>query len=158
MVSRDDRVNEFIVGENDIGITEVFEPPEELEPGVAFTKQPVVYNSGNVPAFVRVRIAFSDGAAEDILETFDYDLLNWEAHGGYYYYKHAVQPGASTTALFNEVRVATTRPSNGAALGGGDMLDFDILVYAESRRQPDPNETKAYPLHQEYKHIWDSGW
>ena len=158
LAARDEKPNEFIVGEDKIDITEVFEPPEELKPGKSFRKEPLILNTGNVSNYVRVRVEFTNELALDILEPLEYDTINWEKHGDYYYYRHALQPGGSTTALFSEVRVATERVGSGAELGDADMLDFDILIYAESKMRPDPNEPKVYPSSDEYKYIWDSGW
>lgn len=157
LAARDEKPNEFVVGQDEIGITEVFEPPTKLVPGVSFRKEPTILNTGNVPNFVRVRVEFSNGQALDILEPLVYDDINWEKHGAYYYYKHALQPGESTTALFSQVKVSETRVSNGDPLEDADMLDFDILIYAESKMQPDPKEPKGYLPEDEYKHIW-GGW
>jgi len=147
LAARDEKPNEFVVAQDEIGITEVFEPPEVLTPGTEFRKEPTILNTGNVTNFVRVRVAFSNEQALDILEPLEYDTVNWELRGDYYYYIYALQPGENTTALFNRVKVAEYRISNPLeALEMSDMLDFDILIYAESKVRSDPSET------------WDVAW
>jgi len=71
LIARDGAVNIFTIGENDIELIEIFEPPEELIPGETFHKEPVVRNTGNFPAFARARVVFSnlEGYNISVLET-----------------------------------------------------------------------------------------
>ena len=152
LIDRDEVMNEFVAAEDEIIIEEDFEPPEELLPGSVFVKAPRVINTGNVPTFVRVRVVFSNVAALDILEPLDFDRENWYEHeDGFFYFRRVLQPGESTTDLFTQVRVRED-------VTVSDMLDFEIIIYAESSMQPDPNEERPFPLDQEYRHIWHSGW
>ncbi|MGN0536421.1 MAG: hypothetical protein ACI4M3_00395, partial [Acutalibacteraceae bacterium] len=90
LTSQDSSVNTFIVGENTVEITEEYEPPKKLSPGIEFKKSPSVKNTGNLPCFVRVRADFSDSRAEEFCEPLDIDTQNWEYNesSGYYLYKN----------------------------------------------------------------------
>ena len=127
LIAQDEAENYFIVGENTIEVSEEFDPPEKLEPGVEFAKKPVIENTGNLPCFIRARADFSDSAAKVFCEDLNIDTENWEydSSDGYYYYKSAVKPGGKTTALFTTVKVKEDATQDA-------MIDFDILVYAES--------------------------
>ncbi len=147
LIANDSEVNEFTVGENTIEVVEEFEPPEKLEPGVTFVKKPHVKNTGNLPCFVRMRADFSDGAAEAFckpLEISDKWVLKDD---GYYYYTELLAPGQDTPALFEKVTVKTE--AEGATLN--DMVDFDILIYAESCQHTDHDGACAAG---EYYEVW----
>lgn len=136
LISQDSAVNTFIVGENTVEITEEYEPPKKLSPGIEFKKAPSVKNTGNLPCFVRVRADFSDNRAEEFCEPLDIDTQNWEydESSGYYLYKNVLNVGETTPPLFTTVKLKTEK-SDGTAYTENDMIDFDILVYAESVQQ-----------------------
>lgn len=123
-------VNKFTVGENVIELHEDYKPPEKLEPGIDFKKEPYVENTGNVPCFVRMRADFSDSKAEKFCEALNIDT-NWKKNtDGYYYYKHLLEPNMRTESLFTTVKIKDTSSIS-------DMIDFDILIYAESCQHTD---------------------
>ncbi len=132
LISNDTAVNDFTIGETNIEINEEFEPPEELLPGVSFTKKPCVQNTGNLPSYIRVRADFSDNRAKAFCEDLDIDTENWmyDTTDGYYYYKYLVQPNNSTTPLFTTVKIKDDTPK-------ADIISFDILIYAESVQHKD---------------------
>lgn len=136
LISQDSSVNTFIVGENTVEITEEYEPPKKLSPGIEFKKSPSVKNTGNLPCFVRVRADFSDSRAEEFCEPLDIDTQNWEYNesSGYYLYKNILNVGETTAPLFTTVKLKTEK-LDGTAYTENDMIDFDILVYAESVQQ-----------------------
>lgn len=134
LIANDSKVNEFVVGENTIEVVEKFEPPEELNPGTSFVKEPRVENTGNLPCFVRMRADFSDSAAADFCRPLEIDEEKWDLRSdGYYYYKELLEPGTATDPLFKTVTVK----SEAEGVSEGDMIDFDILIYAESCQHTD---------------------
>lgn len=139
-------VNEFTVGENTIEVHEDYKPPEKLEPGVSFKKEPYVENTGNVSCFVRMRADFSDSKAKDFCKDLDIDTNYWikDDSDGYYYYNQFLKPGEKTKSLFTTVRIKEDAKDL-------DMIDFDILIYAESCQHKDHDGACSDV---EYKTVW----
>lgn len=148
LISSDSEINEFVVGENTIKVVEEFDPPEKLEPGTKFVKKPQVQNTGNLPCFVRMRADFSDSTAKEFCKPLDISD-KWEFHedDGYYYYKELLLPGDTTTALFEQVEIKTETEG----VSPSDMIDFDILIYAESCQY---NDHEGNCAEKEYYQIW----
>ena len=171
-------VTTLILGENRIDLVEIFEPPAELAPGIRFRKEPVVYNTGNWPTFVRARIEFSNLEGYAISELMTGDVVgthpNWRRCGqavnnpcpagcdcGYFYYVNILHPtsafeepwknvsveppiwvgypwvGEPSSPLFTHVRIRTHHPDSGEVLDMVHMVDFDIILYVESRNHID---------------------
>jgi predicted ribosomally synthesized peptide with SipW-like signal peptide len=153
------RRNSFTVGETIIEVIEDYQPPEQLAPGVSFTKKPWVENTGNLPCYVRMRADFSDSQMQKLCEPLDIDTADWAYNDadGYYYYKHLLLPGKSTSALFTTVTVKQTITENGTerTLEAVDMQDFDILVYAEAKQHVD--HEGDHPA-EEYRTVWKTVW
>lgn len=152
LIAKDKAVNQFTIGENIIEVYENYEPPEKLEPGAKFTKEPYVKNTGNLSCFVRMRADFSNSKAEDFCEL-DIDTTNWELNkdDGYYYYKKILNPNDVTEPLFTTVKIKTTKENN-TSYTQADMIDFDILIYAESCQH---NDHDGECSSNEYKIVWD---
>ena len=136
LTANDSTVNEFQIGRNEIEVTEEFEPPKGLEPGVSFTKKPYVTNTGNIACWVRMRADFSDSKMEDLCEyTINTPTLagvaGWteKQADGYYYYTEKLKPGDTTVSLF-------TGESDNIEISSEaiptDLVNFDIIIYAES--------------------------
>lgn len=144
-------VNEFTVGENIIELHEDYKPPEKLEPGISFTKKPYVENTGNVPCFVRMRADFSNSKAEEFCDI-DFNTTDWEKNDtdGYYYYKHLLNPKEKTESLFKTVKIKKVK-DDGSDYTANDMVDFDILIYAESCQH---KEHDGDCSSNEYKTVW----
>ncbi len=150
MKASDEVVNNFEIGRNEIEVTEEYEPPEKLTPGVAFTKKPCVKNTGNIACWVRMRADFSDSEMEKfcnftINKTVDSNGGSWteKQPDGYYYYTQKLAPNATTSSLFAETEYTNSSGETGnmqikETLAGGEKVDesklvnFDILIYAES--------------------------
>lgn len=147
LIAKDKAVNQFTIGENIIEIFENYEPPEKLEPGVEFQKEPYVKNTGNLPCFVRMRADFSNSKAEEFCESLNIDTENWEynSNDGYYYYKNLLNPNDVTEPLFTKVKIKST-------INDSDIVDFDILIYAESCQHNDHDGECSLD---EYKTVWD---
>lgn len=147
LIAKDKAVNQFAMGENTIEIFEDYEPPEKIAPNVQFKKSPYVKNTGNLPCFVRMRADFSNNKAEKFCEPLNIDTVNWEYNSsdGYYYYKKLLNPDSSTSPLFTRVKIKSDSNEN-------DMVDFDILIYAESCQHSDHNGNCS---NDEYKTVWN---
>lgn len=152
LIANDSVSNEFTIGENKIEIEEEYDPTEKLTPGIEINKKPSVKNTGNLYCYVRMRADFSDSAAKDFCEELVMDTANWEYNSsdGYYYYKKLLAPGDSTTNLFEKI-VIKTQKADGTDLTDADMIDFDVLVFAESCQHEDHDGECASG---EYKTIW----
>lgn len=118
--------NTLTVGYNEIEIIEDFTPPAELKPGVSFQKEVSVSNTGPVDCFVRVLSLFSRSDMEDMCNV-DYNTTDWAYNetDQYWYYKHSLKAGNTTTPLFTTIKVHDDAKE--AAIKA-----FDIIVYAES--------------------------
>lgn len=113
-----------------------------------FVKKPQVQNDRNLPCFVRMRADFSDSTAKEFCKPLDISD-KWEFHedDGYYYYKELLLPGDTTTALFEQVEIKTETEG----VSPSDMIDFDILIYAESCQH---NDHEGNCAEKEYYQIW----
>ena len=125
LIDRDAAINQFYFCDNTIEIDEEFDPPAKLEPNVFFKKKPWVKNNGNLPVFVRVKVEFSNSAAEDFCYPLEI-MGDWDLIDGYYYYKKILEPDKRTdTPVFEKVHI---RPDVSPA----SLVEFDIIIYAES--------------------------
>lgn len=126
--------NTFTIGGNRVGITEEFEPPEKLEPGVEFKKDVSVTNVGPSDCYVRVKAVFTDSDMEKYC-TVDFNSSSdandrsadywYNSEDGYYYYKEILESGDRSPSLFTKVSISEDIPAN-------EIKEFDILVYVES--------------------------
>ena len=125
-VDADKANNKFVVGSNIIEIVEEFDPPQELVPGVSFTKDVQVKNTGTVDCYVRVLAEFSDSDMGKHC-TVDWNKTDWvySDEDGYWYYKNAIAPNESTSSLFTKITLSED-------IDPAAIKDFDIIVYAES--------------------------
>lgn len=123
LAAKDNAVNEFQVSSVDIHVEEEFDPPGDVQPGQVIKKSPRVVSSSTTDCYVRVRVHFTDSAAEQCCEPLSIGP-GWEAGtDGFYYWQSALAPGGRTGALFESVKI------RGDA---GEIPPFDILVYAEA--------------------------
>lgn len=122
-----EKKNTITVGYNEIEIVEEYNPPKELKPGISFTKDVKVKNTGTVPCYVRVFCEVNNSDVKDMLKI-DYNNQDFTKKGEYYYYNDILQPKTSTPSLMTTVQVSDTAEVN-------QMKDFDIIVYSESVQQ-----------------------
>ena len=128
--------NQFVVGNNTTTVEEEFPTPTPVSPGEHVAKKVKVTNQGNVPCYIRVALSYS----EDLIALENLDTENWEAgEDGYYYYKHVVEVGSSTTNLFSGV----------TAKGQAEASDIRIDVYEESVQTTDGSQP-----YKDYKEAW----
>lgn len=109
-----------------------------------------VKNTGTVPCYVRVYVAFSDSSVADVSELSPdgssfFSAESYADHlpehwtyieepddaelGGYYYYTEPVAAGKTTDALFKKVKTTFQTAA--------DVQDYEIIVYAESVQTAD---------------------
>lgn len=143
--------NQLSVGYNTITIKEDFTPPKEMNTGEnTYKKNVEVKNTGTVPCYVRVYVAFSDSNVAGVSELSPdgssfFSAESYADHlpehwtyieepddaelGGYYYYTEPVAAGKTTDALFEKVKTTFQTAA--------DVQDYEIIVYAESVQTAD---------------------
>ena len=121
-VSTAKAMNEFTVGDNEIEINEVFDPPGWMDNGDEIQKEVTATNTGRSSCAVRVLVKPDNMDVMNYI-TLDFDTRRWHDGGdGYYYYKGILAPGQTTEALFSKVVVETAY-----------YQYFQIFVVGESR-------------------------
>lgn len=139
LTASDIKENSFAVGACNTQIIEKYNPPGRLEPGISFTKDVKVKNTGPSDCFVRVKAVFTD---QDMGKhcTVDWNLNDYEfnAADGYYYYREKLAEGDITESLFTAVTVSDS-------IAPEELKDFDILVYSEALRGSDGES---------YRQVW----
>lgn len=118
----------------DLGKTEPF--PENgihgVMPGTDVVKVVEVKNTGDNPAYVRVKVVgtITLQGEEDpnlTLLGFDWNTTNWEDGGdGFWYYKAVLESGDTTEPLFEHVKLA---PSMGNEYQEA-KIEIDVKAYA----------------------------
>ena len=117
----DAATNVFTIGNVKIDLTEPLweanlngeEMLENIYPGMPITKDPMVTNIGDNPAFVRVKVeipTFSPDGSSTTMPLFTIGTLgaNWVDGGdGYYYYTASLASGEYTSKLFEVVTLTT---------------------------------------------------
>lgn len=145
-------VNSTSIGYNDTSIKEEFPSPDPIEPEKEsiITKKVSITNQDSVNCFIRVSIDYSDADIGNQCKLNNLDTTNWifipkEGNpklGGFYYYTKAVNPGESTTTLFDSVTI-----SSGADYQYHESGDsFQIIVYEESIQEKEGLS---------YEQVWD---
>jgi len=119
-VSAAEKKTEMTVGVNECKIVEDWEKPQQMIPGNDYRKKVTVKNTGTTDSYIRV---FAEMEEPSGIEA-DYDTVNWEKDGYYWYYRTAVAPGQETEPLLTTVSVSEDCSEN--------ITDFNMIVYAES--------------------------
>ncbi len=103
----------------------------EPEGGNSSQKTPAIQNTGKSPVYVRAVFKTTD-LPEGVTCTPNLNKTDWtDGSDGFYYYNKILQPGKTTTALFNGVTV------NGAPKDPN--ASFSVDVYQESILAPTHN-------------------
>lgn len=103
---------EMMDPEND-GELVPFEDQDGVMPGADVSKIVTIKNSGEQPAYVRIKVEksfiLSNGTSENIdlsLASCDINTKDWTEKDGYYYYNTALEVGNETEPLFTTVTLA----------------------------------------------------
>lgn len=125
LTAQDKTVNEITAADTDISISENFDPPKELNPGISIPKSVAVTSHSSTDCYVRVLVRFSSLEAENFCESLQ--ILNgWtKENDGYYYWGEKLKPGETTGKLFTSVKIKQNAKKE-------DLEDFEILVYGEA--------------------------
>lgn len=113
--------NKFTFGNNTISIEEVFDAPEKYQSDTSYRKKVTVKNTGNIPCYVRL---FAEPTNSEIPISIEYDEGHWKKNGDWWYYNSILQPGESTSALFDSIHIGEINDDN--------KESFDIIVFSES--------------------------
>ena len=118
--------NQIVIGGSNIQISEEFEVPKEVKPGVSFKKDVKITNLGPSDCYIRVKAVFSNSDIGKYCEV-DWNESDWIYHetDGYYYYKNPMGKGEWSTSLFTTITILETTPEVA-------IKDFEIIIYAES--------------------------
>lgn len=91
-----------------------FVNPTGIMPGAVVDKIVTVKNTGDNPAWVRIKVEKSielaqgeSGEADTDMLSLDLNREQWTEHDGYYYYNNVLRPGAVTEPLFRTVTFDT---------------------------------------------------
>ena len=140
LIDADRAKNEITIGSNTIQIEEEFTPPAEVKPGVTFTKNVKVKNTGPTDCYVRIKAVFTTSDMEKFCEV-DWNTTDWiySPADNYWYYPRYICEGEKTPSLFTKVSVKERydfdgdgTEEDGEIIPEAVIQDFDIIVYAES--------------------------
>ena len=135
---------------NDQGQEVPYVDPEVVMPGDVISKMPKVTNTGDNPAYIRVKveknIQLAEGKQGEVdlsLISLNIDKNNWTEKGGYWYYNKALPKGETTPALFTTV---TFKPGMDN-LYQGCTVTINIKAYAVQSQNngKDVMEAKGWP-------------
>ena len=108
LTDADRAVNRVRIGVNTLTPLEDYEEPE---PGRVTVKNPRAANDGIIPCYVRAKVLLSDSRIDlrygEYLNTADW---TWSDTDGWYYYRTVLEPGETTTALFDRILLAAPVP------------------------------------------------
>jgi hypothetical protein len=121
LMDKDQKQNDFRIGNVETEIVEEFDPPAVFEPDTDYVKKAAVKNTGEQAIFVRVLalpmltkkqsdgsvllLPATTGGPTSVL-TIDYNLTDWlDGADGYFYYKKKLNKNETTTNLFTKVRM-----------------------------------------------------
>lgn len=100
-----ERDNQVFVKNNDISIVEQFDPEPVRSVGDIFIKEPTVKNENQTACFVRIYVSYSDERAKEAF-LITANQADWRyGEDGFYYYKHLLEVGETTTPLFSDVKI-----------------------------------------------------
>lgn len=110
--AEDAAANTITAGNIEIDLLDSTPPEDEVTvmPGTESAKIVKVENTGDHPAYIRVRLDKSikladgvEGEADLSLIGLDINTENWTEKDGYYYYNSILEAGATTEPLFTKV-------------------------------------------------------
>ena len=118
-----------------------------IMPGDVLSRRVTVENTGDHPAFLRVKLTpgVNDASlsAADCIHL-DIDQTNWTYQDGYYYYNKILQPGQTTPPLFTQVTFVGTKVTN-AYLGKLFSLDVSVHAVQSEHNGTQPLKAEGWP-------------
>ena len=149
LTAADSARNVFTIGETE-GKTEEDFPDPDPSPGETSKKQAAIRNTGNLSAFVRVKLIYSDGIAEALTEITGIDRSVWvyDPVTDYYYYTALIAPGEATADFMEGVTFLT----GDSGYTYEELTEFDLTIYAELYQHYDHEGTCS---NTEYRDIWN---
>lgn len=122
------KVNQAVLGFNEIEIDEDYEEPDDIEPGDVVNKTVKIRNIGNGDCFVRVKAVFSHSLTGDRC-TVDWNTTDFTYNSidGYWYYNQILPTGEITPALMTKIMIGSD-----IVTGVEDLPEIKMIVYAES--------------------------
>lgn len=125
LTAQDDASNVLDVSGVTVTVEENFNPPSEVKPGTVITKSPkVVSSDSDVDCYVRARVTFTDDM-EAKCEPLSINSGWTLGSDGYYYWQGKLSPGASTSTIFDQIKVKDSAAE-------WEVVPFEVDVYAEA--------------------------
>ena len=121
--------------------------PVVIMPGDVVSKRVTVENTGNNPAFLRIKLTpgvnDTSLSAADCIHV-DINRTDWTLQDGYYYYNKILQPGQTTPVLFTQVTFVGDKVTNEYL---GKMFSLDVAVQAvqSEHNGNEPLEALGWP-------------
>lgn len=137
LTGQDEAENVFSASQTDIIVEEVFEPVEELTPGLVIVKAPKVTSQSGTMCYVRMRVCFSDQEAEEKCLPLVINSGWTKKEDGFYYWKAPLAPGESTGTLFDSVTIRDDVEKE-------ELEAFELDVYAEAVQYAGLSEAAAW--------------
>ena len=141
-----EKENTFTVGNVEILLEEPgweetgSEEAENVYPGQALAKDPMVTNEGNNPCFVKVAVEGLECLQPNGMITYrtgDRDGVlgaDWVQYENYFYYTKVLEPGESTTPLFEQIVIPTE-----VTTGDGVKKSVYVKAYAVQAQGAKPS-------------------
>ncbi len=121
-LDKDERVNLFSLGSDDVEVLEEF-PENTVYSNEVVTKGVCFQNTGSVPCYIRAKYYFSTLEAMENMEVLLESPLWKYAEDGYFYYQQVLQPGEKTEKLMSGVQCAAERTMK---------KPFDMHIFTET--------------------------
>lgn len=130
MIDVKELVNRIFVSDDDIAISENFEPPAQLSIGEAIQKKVRIDNLGDTDNFIRAKVVFSNESAAQFASIKGADSA-WSERDelGWQYLGFSLQPSESSPPICESVQITNDASFN-------QLIDksppFEIYVISES--------------------------
>ncbi len=119
-------------------------------PGDTVDKTVTVENVGSHPMYLRVslnvRVA-DESLPADGCVTVNINTEDWTYRDGYYYYNYALEPGATSQALFTQVFIDGVKVDN-SYLGKQFRLDVGVSAVQSEHNGATPFDAQGWPVPQ----------
>lgn len=124
LMDRESKVNQTIVGGNNIEIVEEFIQPDEIKPGTVIHKDVSVKNTGPGACYVRIWAEISNSKMDQYCSV-DWNMDDFLYEEGYFYYEFALDEGEQTPSLMTTITISSAIPE-------AEIEEVGVIIYAES--------------------------